>query len=1326
MPSFDQAAGHAPFVADGSGFGHTRTSKMSSDRQFPLQNSREAINGSFLLSSSDTTPQAAHSAHDFQPRERPERYVDGDVPHNYQPPASAATGSPPRPPPNIIEPSLFDALTKNPDDPSVVRFSPSTGAIIAATPARLIAHITSPSFLDYELLSDFFLTFRAYLSTSDLLYYLIARLQWAVSRVDDFGRIVRVRTFVALRHWILNYFVDDFLPDYRLRTQFCRLVNTLDDELRRRDDGGGGDLKIVGELKKCWRRTCALYWDVPDSAMSTLADDRIYPGGRLGSRDSQEKSEEGQVIDESVSHVGKSVSDRKSNDAATALRRKVAGWAQHAQQSSIASALRSFDEAERPNDGISGQSVQTKSSTLPLQAASRPDMVSGLSLPLLHPATTTQTPLMSSIAGQPFASRTRSSSFSDALRDRRSSSSGAGSLDEGTPLVPNLTFPGSLVRGAQFQPASPYLDSIAPSSPTEERIRFEEEELAAGSLTGFVKPSYLQPPGVKKFLGNVKRVLSSRQSRSQMASEEDPTTSAQHFRKSSDSLTGPSFTASQKRSRTRLRIPPRIDILAAGVNESFRTMIKEQGRVREEKLGYATAGAAPEPLMDALDRDAVHLRHAKSPRSGSGWTVGDRPIVIMEDAEPDVSATGSLQGASAAPSGPSFALPHSASVLSQTESVGGLGNHNKNPGQYAMFTDSANSLQHRNRLTEEHLNMSSDAATPVTGLPPKGERDQASQSSFSTTRSLRRYNSYQSGMGRSLKERAAGTSLTETIPTNPRLTHQLRRRPGGNLRAVDNVQDLEPLKRSRSTGSMSNYAHSISNSLTVYSAAQYAHNDEVRHTGLPPNNQPKRISLVATHSSQPNMRASFQAEVSKLAALPDDDDAGGIEAALLKLEGRYQKPVRESRSQLPGPKVGHLHGITDKHLRQGAAQVSAVESEDSYSPVPHLDRRVSNVTMRRRKQSNEWVQVPRPKGSREGSAGLAHRTSFSDAKYRTSGSSAEHVEGTQNVRQITPNVKLQMGEHGDAHDALSMDDTYDTDDLSSELSTETPGDSIGPGMRSFYHESRIFPSNTNGLLPYPAGQTLNGWPLTTQSEVHPALRPTYGLTIQHGSDVLVKGSGKAAPSESSYAATSDRDTSSRNGLKQTAVLAPQTAHLPFILAYQSETLAQQFTMIEKDALDEIDWKELIELRWKQNATPVRNWVEYLKTQEPRGVDVAITRFNLMAKWALSECVLTSNVDERAKCIVKYIHIAAHARRLRNYATMLQITMALSSSDCSRLTKTWSLVPAADVRTLRTLETLIQPMRNFHNLRVEMEKVTGEEGCIPFIGKYTSAPPPMAH
>ena len=102
---------------------------------------------------------------------------------------------------------------------------------------------------------------------------------------------------------------------------------------------------------------------------------------------------------------------------------------------------------------------------------------------------------------------------------------------------------------------------------------------------------------------------------------------------------------------------------------------------------------------------------------------------------------------------------------------------------------------------------------------------------------------------------------------------------------------------------------------------------------------------------------------------------------------------------------------------------------------------------------------------------------------------------------------------------------------------------------------------------------------------------------------------------------------------------------------------------------------------------------------------------------MSEIVMTKDLDERARTIVKLIHVAAHARKFQNFATMYQITAALLTSNIARLRKTWKLVSAPDMATFKELEALIQPVRNFHHLRTEMDKVTGETGCIPFVGKF---------
>lgn len=185
---------------------------------------------------------------------------------------------------------------------------------------------------------------------------------------------------------------------------------------------------------------------------------------------------------------------------------------------------------------------------------------------------------------------------------------------------------------------------------------------------------------------------------------------------------------------------------------------------------------------------------------------------------------------------------------------------------------------------------------------------------------------------------------------------------------------------------------------------------------------------------------------------------------------------------------------------------------------------------------------------------------------------------------------------------------------------------------------------------------------------------------------------------------------------QNALSARNPDHVPFILACESQILAQQLTLVEMAALSEIDWRDLVEMRWSSSSPYITSWAQFLAFEERKGIDLVVGRFNLMVKWVVSEIVLTRDIRERARTIIKYIHTAAHARRICNYATMLQIAIALSSTDCSRLQRTWGLVPVEDKRLFKDMECLIQPVRNFHDLRVEMETANLHEGCIPFIGK----------
>ena len=193
-------------------------------------------------------------------------------------------------------------------------------------------------------------------------------------------------------------------------------------------------------------------------------------------------------------------------------------------------------------------------------------------------------------------------------------------------------------------------------------------------------------------------------------------------------------------------------------------------------------------------------------------------------------------------------------------------------------------------------------------------------------------------------------------------------------------------------------------------------------------------------------------------------------------------------------------------------------------------------------------------------------------------------------------------------------------------------------------------------------------------------------------------------------------------LKRSATIASATVstsagHIPFVLACQSEILAQQLTLVEKAALSEVEWSDLVDIKWDNKSPSILNWVEYLAAKDHKGIDIVIARFNIVVKWVLSEVVMTQNIYERARAITKCIHVAAHAKQIHNYATMLQITIALTSIDCTRLKATWELVAEPDKAILKDMERLAQPIRNFHDLRVEMETVNLQDGCIPFVGMH---------
>lgn len=122
-------------------------------------------------------------------------------------------------------------------------------------------------------------------------------------------------------------------------------------------------------------------------------------------------------------------------------------------------------------------------------------------------------------------------------------------------------------------------------------------------------------------------------------------------------------------------------------------------------------------------------------------------------------------------------------------------------------------------------------------------------------------------------------------------------------------------------------------------------------------------------------------------------------------------------------------------------------------------------------------------------------------------------------------------------------------------------------------------------------------------------------------------------------------------------------------------MAQQFCLIERTILLDINWEELVDCKWTKMSTsslyqPQRNSIynDYMSDEEDnvplqghqgiysrkkrmrqqeernndaseRGVEKVISRFNAVCQWVSSEIVQTKSLDDRVKLIEKFIRLA---------------------------------------------------------------------------------------
>ncbi|RKF55331.1 guanine nucleotide exchange factor LTE1 [Erysiphe neolycopersici] len=1309
---------------------------------------------------------------------------------------------------SVIIPETFDALTLKPlcNHPSIVQYMVD-GKISAATPARLVAEITSPTLVDYGLLSDFFLTFRSFINTADLMHMLIARLEWSLLRIDSIGTIVSVRTFVAIRHWILNYFLDDFLEDRELRKLFCHLVNDFVNQIFPYPYQFKVPLKILRELKRCWRRVCALHW----AGLETDGDEEILSPIGPGGFDSQE------LFCPEYTSIKKNQNEREQ-------KYKICNQSSLQNLKMISESRRILTEPLRIEITRSLSPLTDASNsmkpTMPKIIASKQRTRSQKNLFKTIGVGSHRLPHVQSKCSLFERGRSMvklpSKSNKKCAQDQQQIS---GNKNSNT--LDHKHTQRELNQNKKFSLANSTSDSIGRCG----FLSFKRQPMDIMSPVSSIKApilvndsvhcfNILEPqknlvansgPSIKKLIKNVRRAFSNSNIQTF-----DPLHPQKYFPLLSSRSLGTTFSQASDIDLSKDLAESlssdssnRIDTLSLGAaielenvgknindkstwlwNESH--LSKDEDNHNDHKLPTTQAETIVQPTHGVHDGEILSRATTVSKSILNNDSSTSKSFVLSGFSyypSVDAFATAYMRPSSGPTTHitPSDRFPdiYGHEIASEKpEKVNKSFSCEETP---SLVVDSCSSTE------EEKLSCYNNKFEESGQAPTRHSSEMHRSNQFCAF--------YNSSFTRWISERSSGASTFSEAnfegnrhPSNPTsiplCLRPLRRRPGGYLRTADNLNNASQFSFERPKSASSYPTVSTSRSsqksylpLGVTSSIfdKSEKEDQISSRQTPENYSRKYSSIFG---SQLNLHSSFEKKVQLLAQLPDDIDEGTAESALLKLEGKFEKvqtnPVDtvESFSALQnqdGPSIFDTCSISS------APEGRELWKKRNYALEPPLKAPFSFHAcqpMFNQKESCEEpenYELPENSGNSSQSANFSNKNpdkhiqpfKYDQSKYIENTpprslsnryslqypiNGSQFVASSPQVSELSFNTSLRptikrtkifSAKEQTPYDKRCKDTFFNVEsDVESEFFLKSPNASL---YRLNYMDKRVTPNTSNLFLPIQANTAMGELQDSLSPSSIPFMNISQGIKIpsEIGNDKekLCYDSNKAAvlePSASGAEMPACLNEKERNYRGASITMNPlglhqishsqktvNSSHLPFILAFDSDTLAQQFTLVEKDSLSQIGWRELVEMKWNNSHHEVVSWVSYLKSKKStNGTQTFLTRFNLMIKWVISECVLTHDLTERVSCLIKFIHIADKCRKYRNFATMTQITIALTSQDIVYLANTWIHVPTVEIQTLQELAALVFSSQSNHNLRTEMENPDIVQGCIPYIQIYT--------
>jgi GDP/GTP exchange factor required for growth at low temperature len=1192
---------------------------------------------------------------------------------------------------------IFDneLLYPTPKESEIVHFNDDS-TLIHGTVEALITYITSPELLNYQFLVDFFLTFRIYIDPLPLLELLLCRLSWCLKKSlsthkeeSTTGKLVLIRTFVTIRHWLLNYFQDDFVSDPILRTLFTNTINELSKYERYiGNDKSNIQSKIIKDLKKNYIILSSLFWDIKieddydidllnykissyddfdDSRLSImgssqLRDPSVRRSNLLSMFDNPSSSN---ILNESVKNkIADTLTYDKETPLETFLNKK--------------SKLKLNDEKKKVHNFV----LYPKDS---LNALATPKMKSyaddNSSIDLLYNTLCKNEPVSGFIPLD-------KSSITD-------------SFDGGFTIRGNI----EVFQDSSVNKISPLVLRNPSSNMKKQNVEKIETQTATTRLKAvpFKESSNILPSKPKK-KGFLKSMFNNSNNK------ENNLTKNYNTQSKSPISFSESYNAVTKQSDT-----------TNSNNKEPNNLIFElekQIDIDGNNLDY---------LEDIVIRDYQIMiqhpnfkqRYSKQIRNSNRKSILSMAFNFGGDNESKFD-----------PSDSPIKRSNKAYCQGQLEkSINVNNSHNNNAyvENEKSFQTPPDTLDWSNSLNVDETN---DNVFVDMGLSNDEIQD---VSVLEGTLNSNNQNCYQQDLNHK-------RSSLQNIRSNVSRFSHISKKEKYN-------SDSNILRNNNGSGFI-NILKSTNNSYFANSEIVFSNRTSFKIVGRSSLRSNKSYLTYDSNFSESTNEAYDKNKY-------DDDDQGiklKKKNAILNLRvDNHEENILYQNEQDTKPIVQEKEHVKIMHDQQDSffidnndAISNMIENFDEtnsindenlieilhvFEELPYFDDIQSMNTL-----SSGISILPSPTPSQACYNGLSQ----TDIK-ELAAIPAEKLEGDplnytlSKLRGERKKFKVIVGLNDDKQDDdeihrkhavavvcqsptkkdsqkniyNTLNDAYnnnDEDDSNDELKLEQQ-------VRELYISSNPNDVGNKNLSRHNSKLEMN---MITRQSLNRTKENSSVLTRVSTGKFLRDDGEKSCFDLQSLSATPRAFDNTKLVLSVEEILEKEL-HIPFIFRYDSDKLAAQMTLIERDIILEVEWKELINLKWDQPLTPYNSWLKLLlDLSNKTGLELITLRFNLVNNWIISEILLCKNFTLRVLAITRFIELAHKCRQIQNYGTLFQIMLALNSEVMKKLKSTWIRVDPATILKFKELKDLTSPNNNFKNYRDEIVNIVPSKGFIPFL------------